>query len=259
MSVYLDTNTDTLRATLSTPLTFGTSIISVGMWIKPITDPNAARMFARIWNASTGFGVGFGTNSSGDFIHGLALGGTGVGDYAFTNGVWYWAVVDRDNGSLAQFRIFADSVSTTPIVAAETLADTTNYTSVDDIYLGDDGDGTTGYVCEVTCLKVHTGVQWSNTECRTESQKFDIQTAGGTNRLAWGMETIDANSFGLNERGGETTLTNSGVVNGASRPSQLESAGGGGGTSTRSPGKISSLGRTPMAIRPSTSNRIVIS
>ena len=260
MSIRVDTSTDTLRATVGSVFS-GTGPITFGVWVKPMVDPNASRMFYRFWNASTGNGLGLGTNGGGDFIHGLALGGTGIGDYNFTNGVWYYCVTSRDNGANATFRIFSDSTSTTPLNGAtgESIADTTNYSGVDDIYFGDDGDGTAGYDAELESWKVHYGVEWSNAQCRTESQFYTPQTAGGSTKYAIRLSDIDADTDGIVEYASAFTLTNSGVVNGASRPDQLEALGGGGGSSPRSPGKVYPSGRTPMAIRPSTSNRIIIS
>jgi hypothetical protein len=92
--------------------------------------------------------------------------------------------------------------------------------------VGDGGFGIGSADMEIQNLKVHTGVKWTDAQCRTESQNYDIQTAGGTDTYCWKLIDTDADTDGLNEfAGAGPNLTNSGCVNGASTPTQLTPAG----------------------------------
>lgn len=256
MSVRLNGTSDYLRTTFPI-LTVGTGNVTVLAWIKIITDLNVE---------GDVYCLGDQVNPTGTHRYGPAFDTDGTGILGYPNGVgplalsvntWYGIVMRRTTGSNNHFMgAWEDNSNTEPLLQnAGTLA--TDFNAWDNLLIGNRGGAIGSADIEITNVKILTGVGLSYAQIRTELDYFAIQAGGATEAYAWELEDIDADSHGLNERSGTGyNLTNSGAVVGASRPSQLESVSD---SPTRSPGKISSFGITPMSIRPSISNRIVIS
>jgi hypothetical protein len=227
MSVRFDSTTDYLRAIGITTLTIGTGAFSVGKWFKLVNDTNA---YADLVMLSEAVGddsphIGAYTDSNGTSLKGAfgLAGGYDVGSLSITT--WYWLVVSRTDTTF-RVRTFDDTTSTTPVLNVTQTSESTDYATLDCVLLGYNGFGDDSADMEVENLKIHTGVAWSDAQCRTESQNYGIQTAGGTDRYCWKLTDVDADTNGINEIGGAgPNLTNSGCVAGASTPAQLTPAG----------------------------------
>lgn len=225
MSVRFDTTTDNLTSTFSSSLSIGVGDLTVGYWIRPTSTNNAWRSVQMLFNV--GFTQLFGTyeQPSSNTINSNTNQGNG-GTYNLTNATWYYIAVSRASGSTIRFRIFDDSTSTTPIFT-DTTACTVNYTGIISSLFGNHALLDPAPLVEITSYKIYTGAEWSNAECRTESQTFNIQKSGGIESYAWGLETIDNVAYGLLGLNGEPSFVNTGVVNGSFRPTQLELPGSG--------------------------------
>lgn len=224
MSIQFDTSTDHLDATLTAPLTVGTGDISCGYWMYPSSTNNAWRSIQIMCKPDATQVFGTYASPGSNTVFSNSNQGNG-GTYNLSNTTWYYIVVSRASGTTIRFRVFDDSTSTTPLFN-DTVGCTVNYNALTNLFFGNRGGGfDPAALVELASYKIYTGAEWSNAECRLESQKFDIQKSGGTERLAWGFETTAADAFGLLERNGGDAFTNTGAVNGANRPTQLESTG----------------------------------
>jgi hypothetical protein len=225
MSVRLDGSGD--RLSVAASLGLSTGAFSVGLWIKQITDRNQSVNFFVAGDTvpdAADF-IGLATDTDGTTMRGFSTGGNS-GPYASSIDTWYYAVVSRDGGGGFLKRIFDDSTSTTP-VDQDGYTDSGDYSALDTFVIGEMFSGE-GPIAEIACVRAHIGVAWSDAQCRTESQKLTPQTGGGSIYGNWKLETTTADADGINDSGGGAHhLTNTGCVNGASRPSQLEAAGGG--------------------------------
>lgn len=223
MSIQIDTTTDIVSASLSPALTIGTGDVTTGIWAYFDSFPGT-RMVYSIHRVGFSERMGMRSNASSGLI-GSSNGTSTPSAYTASTSTWYWCVVSRESGVML-LRIFDDTTSTTPL-GSNNIAETTDWTTINMAWVGYEAAiGNLAAVGQFTNFKVHTGVVWSDAECRTESQKFGIQKSGGTDRLCWGLETLDANSYGINEFNGGSAMMNNGAVVGANRPSQLEAAGG---------------------------------
>lgn len=238
MSIRFDTSTDAVTGSLNSNLTVSTGDFVIGRWVY---------VYSKAANATCGGISRQGTseymntqysNGADQMFTGTGT-GNGLASWSPTLNTWYWVVSSRES-SVLKFRAFDDSISTTPLASGGAGSDTTDYLTFNKIKLGFFSEvGLNALDCQQANFKVHTGVTWTNAEARTESQKFGIQKSGGDNRLCWGLETLDANQYGLAEfTGAEVTLTNMGAVLGANRPSQLESVPAGGTTYNKTEFKI---------------------
>jgi hypothetical protein len=229
MSVaFSHASTDQLAVTLPT-LTIGTGDFTYGLWVK-ITDTPAgtSRRIFRMNNNTDTVGQGIaGLNSDILQIAGLkdvspVYTTTGT-NLTFVNDTWYYMVIDR-SGTTFTFRAFDDSTSTTPVASATSTALATDLTDMAKMYLGYTGSGN-AFGMEMESVKVLTGVSLSNAECRTESQSYAIVKTGATDAYTWKLTNIDADTDGLNEASGSGyNLSNTGVVAGATTPTQLSGA-----------------------------------
>lgn len=211
-----------------------TGSFSNGIWVKQINDRNAIVNFMAFGDAAS--------DPSDLLMLGTQSDGTGAVVYdidgshfspppTITVGTWFWIVFGR-SGSELSLRVFDDSTSTTPVYSEVTGTVATDYSALDNIIIGQAFSGEWPDA-EFTNAKSHVGVHWSDAQCRTESQNFGIQTGGGTAWGAWGLESIAHGVEGLQDlTGNGRTLTNTGCVDGASRPTQLEAATSGGTTPT---------------------------
>lgn len=226
MSIRFNGSGDNLAATLLASLTIGTGDFSLGMWVKNISDRTTVEADFFLLGDAAASPTTY-VYAYADFSGIFLFGGNNTGALAtgtgLSVGTWYYLVLSRVSGVL-HIRVFDDSASTTPVVDG-TVADTVNYTTLDGVILGAAIASTRWPNAEAEAFKIHTGVSWSNAQARTESQFYAVQTAGGTNKLAWRLHTVAA---GLTELGGNTSLTNTGCIDGASRPTQLEAAPSGG-------------------------------
>lgn len=222
MSVRFNGSGDNLAVAASLALTTGA--FSFGGWAKLISDRN---VFSDLFGAvdtpasPTDYLLAL-CDSTGNNAAGYSTSGN-TGATALTVGTWYYIVIDR-TGTTFRIRIFDDSTSTTP-VGSGTITDSRNYTALDNFIIGEASTGEWPDA-EIACVRAHIGVSWTDAQCRTESQKLTPQTGGGTIYGNWKLETTGADANGINDSGGGAHhLTNTGCVNGASRPTQLESAG----------------------------------
>lgn len=224
MSVRLSSAdfSDRLTLTLGADLALSGDF-ATGYWINPVS---LAGVMAWCLTPTTG---SFGFLVTGEFPHKAYINGSAVAgsSYTMSAGTWYWVVVSR-SGSTISYRVFDDSTSTTPL-STLTTTDSTNFTGVDIVTLGEDTVFNNGCVDALfTNAKIQTGVTWTNAEARTEALYYGIQKSGGTERLCWRLKDIDADTDGLNEFGGSgPNFTNTGAVADAGAPTNLSEAGGG--------------------------------
>lgn len=258
MSIRLNGTSGHNLVTGAASVGIGTSNYTIAAWVKFMSDVNASAWVFGCFDSlsSAGLYAAWALGSTGTNLR--AYGGSNGSDYEITLNTWYYCVLSY-NGTVKRDRVFDDSASTTPL--SDTTMGGDDLTGLNYFAVGDAVDFWACPDMEIACPRVHVGVAWSDAEARTESQKLTPQTGGGSIYGNWKLETTANDADGIQDSSGAGHhLTLTGGANGASRPDQLEALGGGGGSSsTRSPGKISVIGRTPMAIRPSISNRIVIS
>lgn len=253
MSVRFDGTADQyLRAAVSS---FGvtTGAYSIGGWIKIMSDINTTTWLFGFTDNFAASNVWFATSldSTGTGIR--SYGSSNNASYAASLSTWYYVVTGNNGSGATRCRVFDDSTSTTSLSDTSVGAD--DASAADSFGIGDFVDFWNCPDIEVACVRVHAGVYWTDAQCRTESQKLTAQTAGGT---LWGnykLEDTDADDLGINDSSGNGRhLTmNGSVVTGASRPSQLESSGGGSSILGR-PAMVSPIGNYPVTLTP-TGNR----
>lgn len=231
MSVRSNSSGDNLLAAAS--LGISTGAFNFGFWVKLIADRNDFSAFVSMTDNPAGSTVHFISTTEGDGTTLTAFTNAGeVGaalDFAMSVGTWYWVVIGRDGSSNFQYRVFDDSASTTPLDTDTVTSFTEDFSACDNFIVGQLFAGEWSDA-EFANVKVHTGVYWTDAQCRTESQNFEVQTGGGTVFGSWRLEDVDADADGINDgSGGGHHFTNTGFVAGASRPTQLEAIGGGGG------------------------------
>lgn len=232
MSVYLNGTSDNVRIINTTTLTVGTGSLSVGMWVyTPSSLPGSGAAIFYLTQAASGNSEYFAaiyrqTNTSFQIFVDPSSESSND-NYTPSTSTWYWLVISR-SGTTGTIRLFDDSTSTTPLQTA-TVTSSTNWTTMDSILIGGVTGGDDPLLMRITNLKIQTGVEWTNAECRTEALYYGIQKSGGTDRLCWRLKDIDADTDGLNEFGGAgPNFTNSGAVTDAAMPTNLSEAGGGG-------------------------------
>lgn len=138
-------------------------------------------------------------------------------------GGWKWVVMGR-TGTELTIRVFGDDASTTPETSDLDQTYAEDLSAHDWLVIGQSFAGEHSLM-QFANAKLHVGVYWSDAQCRTESQNFGIQTAGGTAWGAWGFETLAHGVEGLQDlTGNGRTMVNTGCVDGPDRPTQLEAA-----------------------------------
>jgi hypothetical protein len=206
-------------------IAFGTGAFSSSCWVKLIADRNTFSNWFGFTNAAPGGAASERINcsSGGDGttprLAGNQITPTDMSGFTMTAGTWYYVVLLR-SGDNHILNIYDDSTSTTPVgtltlglPAAYNYGSSLTFFWVGQFFTGEWPDA------EFASAKVHVGVAWSNAQARAESQSLEIETAGGT---AWGAWSLADTSTGLNDlTGNGRTLTNTGLVNGASSPAQL--------------------------------------
>ncbi len=226
MSNRFGGGSDKLSTALDSALTIGTGAFSLGVWLKRMSDSNDFAQVFVVADAASGPSnrIGFEFDEDGTTLHGrFPTGYLGLGGYDTAADTWYWCDITR-SGTTIRIRVFDTSAAK---VHDATVTNSTDYSGLDTIIFGNTGNGLSAFDGEAQLGVVQTGVAWSDAQSWAQAQKFGIQLAGGTDRFSWGLETITADQFGLNEYSGSgEDLSNTGVVSGASRPSPLESAGG---------------------------------
>lgn len=215
------------HASLAQALSISTGNFFMGAWVRGETahDGPFYALIDSAWDAGETTFAWMRALTSNTLLRGHTTGGF-IGGYSSASlSTWYYVGLTRD-GSTLRFRVLDDSSSTTPLYDA-TATDSSDYDTLDNIHLFShlNGEYMNGEMCSV---KLVTGsFTLTDAELRTESQNLDIVKSGGTLRYAWDLEDTDADVQGFNERGGSgPNFTNTSLVNGASRPSQLEAAGG---------------------------------
>jgi hypothetical protein len=224
MSVRANSAGDQLS--VATTMTVGTGAFSQGCWVKLISDLNRnADLFGMAdtltdptvyqFSATDVDGTGALCFSS----HEGTIPGTAQ---QLTVGTWYWLVQSRDGSNNWHFRVFDDTTSTTPLVTL-TKAAVGDWTTFANVFVGQVFTGESPDA-EFENHKLHDDVEWTDAQCRTESQNYDIQTGGGTAFCSHRLKTTATTIDGLNDNTGNgRNLANTGFVNGASTPAQLSS------------------------------------
>lgn len=215
------------HASLAQALSIGTGNFFMGAWVRgeSANDGTFYSLIDSAWDAGETDFAWMRALTSNTILRGHTS-GVFIGGYTSASlSTWYYAALTRD-GTTLRFRVMDDSASTTPLYDA-TATDSSDYDTLDNIHLFSrvNGEYLNGEMCSVKL--VVGSFTLSDAELRTESQNLDIVKSGGTLRYAWDLEDIDADTQGLNERGGSgPNFTNTDLVNGSSRPSQLEAAAG---------------------------------
>lgn len=264
MSLLFDADDDQVKVALSSALTISnTTDYIIGFWVYYTNlSVTLGHTLALLTDDPGGSGRRIMWTDDAGVLMLADEDAGGFGSYGVTAATWYYVVFQRVSLTNT-LRIFPDSTSTTPLNnggLGDTAGDTFDLVGMDTIIIGDiQPSGRVAMRMEVISLKVQTGVAgWSDPECRTESQKIDIQKAGGTERYAWLLEDTDSDTTGLNERnasGNNFTLSGGTVTVGSNRPTQLEAAGGGGGgVPTYKPVTMFPVGNTPMTVTPAGRN-----
>jgi hypothetical protein len=230
MSIRLNSQGDYLETVLTPGLTISTGSVVYGHWAKRIVDTNTYCNIVTLSPAAGAFpALATLYDTNGDDFIAVYSDGTGTSflltaTYPIVTGDWVWMVQSRSGSSVSHVRLFDDTTSTAPFFSSS-YSDPHDYASLlDTIGLG----WTTAYGGnningEIALLKIQTGVSWTDAEARLESQKFLIQKAGGVERYSFGLETTSSVEYSLKAtEGGNYTFSNTGAVNGASRPTQLE-------------------------------------
>ena len=220
MSVRADSANDNLLRAEDPGLTTGA--FSWGLWVKLISDTNAYTDLLALGSDALDPATYFAMylSSNGVTARSGWFDSTGCGAYDLAVGTWYWLVASR-SGDTSRLRVFDDSTSTTPLADATEDVTGRSASGYDNFVLGRMFTGDTPDAEFANC-KFHLGVAWTDAQCRTESQLFEIQTGGGTKWGSWRLESTAADANGINDgSGGGHSLTNSGMANGASRPTQL--------------------------------------
>lgn len=233
MSVRSNGSGDNLLAASSWGVTTGA--FSIGFWAKLIADRNTFSDLVGFGDTASGpasyLSIATQTDGSSLTSYDHTAGELFAGNPAeLTVGTWYWVVVSRTGSDMA-LRVFDDSTSTTP-VQSDTESAATDYAALDNFVVGQLFSGEWSDA-EFQNVKVHNGVEWTDAQCRTESQNYEIQTAGGTKWASYRLIDVDADSDGINDGSGNGRhLTNTGFVAGASTPAQLASGTNPVGTDT---------------------------
>lgn len=214
------------HASLAQALSIGTGNFFMGAWVRgeSANDGTFYSLIDSAWDAGETDFAWMRALTSNTILRGHTN-GVFIGGYTSASlSTWYYAALTRD-GTTLRFRVMDDSASTTPLYDA-TATDSSDYDTLDNIHLFSrvNGEYLNGEMCSVK-LVVGGSFTLSDAELRTESQNLDIVKSGGTLRYTWKLENTDADTDGFNEASGSgPNFTNTDLVNGASRPSQLESA-----------------------------------
>jgi len=206
------------NATHNAAITIGTGSFSCGGWFKPISDrPTDIIM---LHNAALSEFIGAFIGAS-VLVPLLASTGGGTDDFGtgLTADTWYGLVFGRTGDTLT-LRIFEDSPTMTllqtlskTLTASYNFGSTLDNLTISQAFAGEWADG------EYRRLLLDIGDYWTDTECRTELSNTTAQTGAGT---VWGDYDINNVATGLADQSGNgRDLTNTGLIDGASDPSQL--------------------------------------
>lgn len=212
MAIEAVGDSSTARITLGSALTIGTGGFSMGLWVKPTSDPGTFKCFASLANTGNSHNLGWIVDSTGDNIEGWFQGGNGTSTPAFARslGVWYWLVLSRNTaGTLLKVRIFTEDG--TKVHEHANISDTTDYNDLDRVWLGDDGFGEATYPGKYCLWKIQTGVDWSDSEAWTEATKWLIQKSGGTDRHSFRLYARNQSPVGYHSCTSPAELTESGT------------------------------------------------
>ena len=222
MSIQFNGTTSGLVYTLPTALTIGTGDFSalLSFRLDSLPSGDMGDLFSLLNPGFTSF-IYAGVAPAGTL---KAIGPTFSTPtaIALTTQTWYTAVVGR-TGTVFHLRMFDDTASTTP-VGDTSIADTGSATGIDAMRVGTDDFGGFFTPMQAGLLKVHTGVYWTNAQCRTETQNYGIQTAGGTDRFCWAMQDQTLSRYGLAEWNGGPVFVNTACSASAHHPRQLQRA-----------------------------------
>lgn len=225
MSVRSNSSGDQLVAAASLGLSTGQ--FRLCGWIDLLSDRNDFGGFAGFGSEATDGTTKalFGVDSSGTALGGFATSGQhSGGTIALSLSTWTFVVMSESTGNDWIIRAFDDSASTTPIgsLVGHDLLD--DFTTADNVVIGQMVTGEWADFEACNFKLVIGGSDWTDAECRTESQLFEVQAAkGGTVFGSWRLEDTDDDTDGLRDGSGAGHhLTNTGFVNGSSRPNQLQ-------------------------------------
>jgi len=232
MSILFNADDDQIKVTLSSALTIGTtSDYVVSFWVYYTSLPaNLGLTMALLDVDPSGSGRRIMWTDDGSAIYADEDDG-GIGSYTVSATTGYFVVFQRTT-TTDLLRIFPDSSSTTPLNgggSGDTATDTADLSALDTVIFGDiNPSARVAMRMEAISLKIQTGISggWSDSECRTESTKYAIQKAGGTERLAWRLSSATADTNGYYEIGGSGpnfSGTGGTITTGSWYPSQLES------------------------------------
>jgi len=217
MSVRLEQGTDKLQVTLGAALTIGTGGVQQYCWFKRMGNQGT---WTNIWTLdNTTSWLSLGTRPDGSSLEYTPGGGNqGGSGFATTQDVWYFALGSRFANS--RLRVWTEDGSK---VFDQNVADTTSFTGVTHLTVGDWGGGDVALNGEVCAAGVSTAdAEWSDAEAWAQAQTWLLQKSGGTDRHAFRLAALDDSTAGLHSCTSTALLVNTGVVVGASRPSCLE-------------------------------------
>jgi len=226
MSVQADGTGDFLTYVNGDNFAPGTGDFNIGFWLYINTDEDSVNdVFLIGGTIGSGPVLGVYTTSSGTNLELAHPDFTNIASAtSLSTATWYYVVGSR-GGTTARLRIFDDTTSTTPINGANgetSTGFTTNITTYDSMRVGEWWAGDTTLPAEWEKLSIDVGTEWTNAQCRTESQSYDY-TQAGTEWGTWELTNVDADANGINDTSGNArNFTNSGMVAGSNGPpSQL--------------------------------------
>lgn len=228
MSVRLNGTADQLIATQG--VSIGTQAYTIATMFKRMSDLNAVSdlFYLGVDAAGTYPNIGLYFSADGTSLVGTYGSDSTIGSYATTQDIWYWGVFSRAGTGAGAARLRVFGMDGTKLHET-TGTDGNTYNSMDTIIYGESGQGNNTMDGEVCNGKIHTGVEWSDEQCVVEMRHFDNQVLAGNDRIAFRLEDTTNTYAGLKAipKAGQSaiTLTNTGVVDGASRPSALEPLG----------------------------------
>lgn len=226
MALRLEQSTDRLEVTLPAALTISAGAFSLGILFKRLNDPDTFAQVVALADSYAGsVRLGLEFDEDGTTLQARGSGGYGGMTGYATGTEWLWCDLTRSGTTL---RLRVHTMDGTKVHDA-TITHSTSYSTLDTILIGQTGNGLAALNGEVCNFKVVTGVAWSDEESRVEMRHFGIQKTGGTERYAFRLEDTTDTFAGLRAIPvpGQATaaLTNTGVVDGASRPTALEPLG----------------------------------
>jgi hypothetical protein len=220
MSVLFNTSTDKLQGS---PPAYGTANWFEEFWVRWTSGAGGVWSLSPDDVPNSPF-LSLEITSGGVLQLFSQFGGSGTSP-ALTSNAWYHIAIPRNTDGDVYFVVLDDSTSTTafydgsgdPASIDETVDWGTTLRTFGTAF------GNSAPLMEIASEKSARGVILTASQQRTESQFHAIQIGGGTNEIACFLSNTDADSEGLNDTVGTAqNLTNTGCVNGATHPGQLE-------------------------------------